>query len=188
MSCPDWPRLVAHRLEATGAESAPEPAGWDDALDHLEDCPHCRREALEADPLLLFRRLPRLESDPLDDVRRVRAGVEALRRMRRIEGEGAGGARAASEGRWWRRAAVAAGLAGMLVSVHPSAHDGRAAMGSAARLGLGAGIARTTPASSPEDVSEWAAVDEIERPTASVYHFDGDDVAVVMVVDAGLDV
>ncbi len=186
MSCPDWTRLAAERRDAAGTQGAPEPAEWAGALAHLDDCPRCRRAALEADPLLLFRRLPRIESDA-EDVRHVRAGVEALRSMRRIEGEDAGGARA-PEGRWWRRAAVAAGLAGMLLGVHPSAHDGSAAMDSAARLGFGANLARTAPASYPEDVSEWAAVDEIERPNASVYHFDGDDVGVVMVVDAGLDV
>ncbi len=189
MSCPDWRRLAAlhlEGLEAAGDEDAAEPSGWDAALGHLDACPRCRQEALEADPLLLFRRLPRLESDA-EDVRVVRSGVEALRRVRRIEAEGTGVARS-PEGRWWRRAAVAAGLAGILLSVHPSVHDGGAAMDSAARLGLGSALARTVPQTSPEDVSEWAAVDEIERPTASVYHFDGGDVGVVMVVDAGLDV
>jgi hypothetical protein len=186
VSCPDWTRLAAHRLEAAGAEGAAEPAGWAAALDHLDECPRCRADALEADPLLLFRRLPRVESDA-EDVRLVRSGVEALRRVRRLEAEGSGVAES-PDGRWWRRAAVAAGLAGMLLSVHPSAHDGGAAMDSAARLGLGSALARTAPEPSPEDVSEWAAVDEIERPTASVYHFDGGDVGVVMVVDAGLDV
>jgi hypothetical protein len=32
------------------------------------------------------------------------------------------------------------------------------------------------------------AVDDIDHPTASVYHFDDQDVELVMVVDAGLDV
>lgn len=189
MSCPDWTRLAARRLEgleAPAAEDAGEPAGWDAALDHLETCSRCRHEALEADPLLVFRRLPRLEGDA-EDVRLIRSGVETLRRTRTIEAEGAAVA-GGPEGRWWRRAAVAAGLAGMLLSVHPSVHDGGAAMDSAARLSLGSALARTAPEPSPEDISEWAAADEIERPTASVYHFDGNDVGVVMVVDAGLDV
>jgi hypothetical protein len=32
------------------------------------------------------------------------------------------------------------------------------------------------------------AIDDIEHPTASVYHFDDEDVELVMVVDPGLDV
>ncbi len=186
MSCPDWNRLAAHRFAAASTEAAAEPAEWAGALDHLEECPRCREEAFEADPLLLFRRLPKVEN-AADDVGIVRAGVEALRRARRIEADGADAART-PDGRWWRRVAVAAGLAGMLLSAHPSAHDGSAAMDPAVRFGLGAALARPAPASFAEDVSEWAAVDEIERPTASVYHFDGDDVGVVMVVDAGFDV
>ncbi len=61
-------------------------------------------------------------------------------------------------------------------------------MDSVARMRVGATLARTAPASYPEDPSDWAAVDEIERPSATVYHFDGEDVGVVMVVDASLDV
>lgn len=50
MRCPDWSSLVAHRYHA----DAEEPAGWWEAVSHLKSCERCRREALLADPTLLF--------------------------------------------------------------------------------------------------------------------------------------
>ena len=55
MSCPDWQRLTALRERDPDAE----PPGWREALAHLDGCPACAAAALAADPLLVFRRLPR---------------------------------------------------------------------------------------------------------------------------------
>src|SRR5262249_36619722 len=63
--CPDWRGLAAPRFDSPGAATG-EPAGWAEALAHLDGCPACRRAALEADPTLLFRRLPALPPPVLD--------------------------------------------------------------------------------------------------------------------------
>ena len=105
VSCPDWSALAALR-NADRRDDA-EPAGWAAAVAHLDACPRCRREALAADPLLVFRRLPALELD---------AGRGALRG--RVDAPGGGRhahrpRRLESRRRFagWRRWAAAAALA-----------------------------------------------------------------------------
>lgn len=183
MSCPDWIRLAAARRAAADAAEASEPDGWPEALEHLDGCDDCRSEAVAADPVLLFRRLPSIEPDAetLDDVR---AGVAALRRAERVAG-GADrshqpGARRRSLRRWGRAAAavvLAAGLLGLRADVD-------APQGSSSRAW---DAAEPSPIARLEGPAAFA-VDDIEHPTASVYHFDDEDLGVVMVVDAGFDV
>lgn len=181
MSCPDWSRLAVERRAAAGAAEAQEPDSWREAVEHLDGCGGCRSEALAAEPLLLFRRLPAVEADAatVDDIR---AGVAALRRAHRVAGAADSertGDRRRESLRWWGRVAAAILLATGLLGLRQDAPD-------AARA-----VASGPPAS--ESVAALGggtvfAVDDIEHPTASVYHFDDEDLGVVMVVDAGLDV
>lgn len=182
MTCPDWNRLTAHRRIGGEAPAVAEPEGWPEALEHLDDCESCRDRALAADPLLLFRGLPSVAPDPTE-IEDVQAGVAALRRAHRVAGatDGAAGARRRGSFRGWGRAAAAAILATGLLGLRPEAAD----------------VVRLTPQLQRAPVSvpiahlggaTVSAVDDIDRPTASVYHFDDEEVGVVMVVDAGFDV
>ncbi len=197
MTCPDWNRLTAHRLADPATAAARVPEAWGAALDHLDGCPECRRRALAADPTLLFRSLPDWETDAAGEVDAMRSGVAALRRAHRVtprsesEPAAAGAAPGASarstgERNAWR-AAAAAVLAAALLSAAPAV---RQTAGDAPRAGAlpGAiGAAQAVPVAYLDDPT-LSTVDDIEHPTASVYHFDDEEVAVVMVVDAGLDV
>ena len=196
MSCPDWSTLTAHRNGDDRSAAAPE--GWNEAMDHLEGCADCRDRAVAADPTLLFRRLPSLEASA-GEIADMRAGVAALRRAGRVTESPAArrpATRALATGAstWWGRAAAAAILATGLLSLQPGLEE-------PAPGGLFPGTAPLTAEMFPFDPEAqgmaalaWldeagaSAVDDIENPTASVYHFDDEEVAVVMVVDSGLDV
>lgn len=181
MSCPDWTSLAAHRLAGPDAEP---PAGWADALGHFDTCSACRDQALAADPTLVFRGVPEIAADRAL-IGEVRAGLETLRRVRRVDGEAAGAERRAGNGQWWRRAAAVAILASALAAIGPSAAPPSRELGAPATL---TPFEASFGASSLAGFGEDTALDQIDRPNANVYHFDDDRVAVVMVVDAGLDV
>lgn len=157
MSCPDWPALAARR-EA-------EPGGWAEAVRHFDACTDCRRDALAADPLLVFRRLPVAELSPREErteVERMRRAVAAMRTAERLEvwRRFAG----------WRRWGAAAVLALAALSV------GR---GNAYRSEQAAAIVHA-PAS--------PALEGVNRPGARVYHMTGQGISVTMVFDESLDV
>jgi hypothetical protein len=99
--CPDWKDLTFRR-ERDGAD----PEGWTEALEHFDACRECRSEALKADPLLVFRRLPAPDLAPAEEgseVESMRQAVAAMRTAKRLES----GRRFAN----WRRWAAAAVLA-----------------------------------------------------------------------------
>ncbi len=78
-NCPDWRALAARRdLDETGERL------WDAALEHFDACSRCREAACEAEPTLIFRRLPapRVEAAEIDAVRQA---VHAMRRGRALE-------------------------------------------------------------------------------------------------------
>lgn len=193
MTCPDWTLLAAHRLAGSAAAAEPEDSGaWGEALDHLDGCPECRRHAVAADPTLLFRSLPAWRPEPAE-VDAMRAGVAALRRAHRVspraerplDAKLPSRRPAAREHTGWRVAA-AAGLAAALLSAAPATER---LPGDPPRPGATVGwFATGVPVAAFLDDLNLPAVDDIENPTASVYHFDDEEVAVVMVVDAGLDV
>jgi len=81
------------------------------------------------------------------------------------------------------RLAAAAALAAALLSVHP---DGVGVSGGTFATGQPTRQVRAAAWSAP--VGAVLAGDEIESPTASVYHFDEDDLAITMVVDPDFDV
>lgn len=85
MSCPDWQALTAWREERDGRE----PAGYREALAHLDGgCTACRRQALAADPMLMFRAVPVMdipEAQEVDEVEAMRQAVAAMRTASRME-------------------------------------------------------------------------------------------------------
>jgi hypothetical protein len=103
VSCPDWTTLAAYRRERRGVE----PDGWPGALEHFDSCSACRREALTADPTLVFRRMPEIAMTPAgeaDEVESMRRAVAAMRTASRIEAS----QRSSSSWRRWAAAAVLA--------------------------------------------------------------------------------
>lgn len=168
MSCPDWRALVAARERDAGAD----PPGWAEARGHLSGCAACRAAAIDLDPSLLFVHLPAPLAAAADVVEMQRA-VAALVRAERVEPRARPLARRA-----WRGAAAAAIL---LLA-----------------LGVEAGPRRGAPAAPvatvaalPEeslDLARPPALEEIDRPQARVYQVPADGLAVVMIVDASLDV
>ncbi|HEV2844454.1 MAG TPA: hypothetical protein VG477_06390 [Thermoanaerobaculia bacterium] len=108
--CPSWKTLVLdrERRERDGAD----PEGWAEALEHFDACRDCRSEALKADPLLVFRRMPELDlpaAGERSEVESMRQAVTAMRTAKRLES----GRRFAG----WRRWAAAAVLAAVSLSV-----------------------------------------------------------------------
>lgn len=162
MSCPDWSGVAARRDA--------EPDGWTEALDHYDGCTLCRREALAADPLLVFRRLPVDELTPAEEqaeVDSVRQAVAAMRTAGRLE------VRHRFAG--WRRWAAAAVLAAAALSV------GRDKGRNLESLVLAPVPEAPAAASGP-------TLDGLNRPGARVYHLANEGVSVVWIVDESLDV
>lgn len=169
MSCPEWSRVAARRDD--------EPAGWAAALEHLDGCQRCRPEALKADPLLVFRRLPVTDLNPAaerSEAESMRLAVAAMRNAGRLE----------SHHRFagWRRWAAAAVLA--LASL--ALGRGRAPQSTSAMTAAVAPAA--TQRSAPATAAEPAAIEGLNRPGARVYHMDGEGLSVFMIVDESLDV
>lgn len=103
MSCPNWKGLTAWRRERDGVE----PAGYREALAHLDaGCTLCRRQALAADPTLMFRAVPVMEipeAHEVDEVEAMRQAVAAMRTASRME---ALETRRTRQG-WWKWASAA---------------------------------------------------------------------------------
>lgn len=177
MSCPDWTSLIAGRDDRRGVE----PEGWSDALAHFDGgCQVCRKDALKADPTLVFRRLAQVpaarmtEAQERAEVDSVRQAVAAMRAASRLDKGSRRGVFARGAAGGWKRWSAAAALALMAVTV-PS--DTR----------------RT--ASEPEapvavevlDLSEQTGPileGEVDLPGTRVYHLGGD---VVMFVNESFD-
>lgn len=180
MSCPDWRHLAAHRYRAGGEE----PEGWAEALAHLEVCARCRGAALATDPTLLFRRLPPASASR-SDVETMRRAVATLRRSGRVAPPRRGLT-------WRRRATLAAALVVTALGVLPGGAGRWApaepAAGDVARAGS------PHPSGPPADTA-WRGelpaaqpIDGLNLPDARVYQLAGDNLPVVMIVDASLDV
>lgn len=179
MSCPDW-RLLARAREA---DPGVDPPGWDEARAHLRSCPGCRREALAADPLLLFQRLaatsagsgPEVDEDRgRGEILAMQQGVAALVRASRVAGAAGGSRRRRSA--LPRVAAAAAFVFAVLALDGAPAPDGRVPSDAAAWLAASA------------ELPDQPLIDELDLAQARVYELGSDGVAVVMVVDATLDV
>jgi hypothetical protein len=167
VSCPDWRGLAAHR-ERGGAGAA----SWTEAMGHFDACALCRREALAADPLLVFRRLPAVELTPAEEsseVEAMRQAVAAMRTGKRIE------SRRSFAG--WRRWAAAAVLAMASLAM---GRDRTPSMEQAAAV---------TPAPMPAaEVSAVPALEELNLPQARVYQWNSKELRVHMIFDPSIDV
>jgi hypothetical protein len=195
-TCPDWSRLLAHRFVEParfGADPASvEPADWPAALAHLEDCASCRAEALGRDPSLLFELAP---PPPIDDreVEAMRVAVRGMVRAHEVEVREAARRTATSPSwrrlartrpGWWRVVAAAALLLAVLTVVprNEPADDLVATSGAAVATAAPTGFVLTgTGGHEP-------LVEALDRPEATVYQLEADGLAVVMIVDASLDV
>jgi len=161
VSCPDWSGAATRRET--------EPDGWAAAVEHFDSCGLCRQDALAADPLLVFRRLPAVELTPAEErseVEAVRQAVAAMRTAERLE------VRRRFAG--WRRWAAAAVLALASLSV------GRDKVRHLESVTMPP-VRASEPAAGP-------TLEELNRPQARVYHMAGEGVSVFMIVDESLDV
>jgi hypothetical protein len=213
MSCPDWSALAARRNDAHDANAARDANGageaaaaWQQALRHLDACASCRRQALAADPLLIFRRLPALEMGPEHERAEIEATRQAVAVMRTaalaLQARPPFTRRLPINWRGLRpvhsRLAYAAGLALVALAVgsnHAWREDLRPRTVNTARPqrpqpGLSTTIpgaaAPGVPAATP---ASWRSpIERLNRPKARVYQYDGDHMSVVMIVDEKLDV
>ena len=161
MSCPDWTTLAAHRRERRGAE----PDGWQAALAHFDACSACRREALAADPTLVFRRMPEVAMTPAAEAAEaasMRQAVAAMRTASRVEAS-----QRSSAG--WRRWAAAAVLT---VAALPLGRDGGQVPAERARL-----------AAAPVPVSALVAEPPPGEDLSPDYQVDSEGFSVVMLYD-----
>lgn len=180
MSCPDWRALAAHRL---GSGAQDEPAGWGEALDHFDGgCKLCRRDALKADPTLVFRRLPALEMTPareaseVDAVRQAVAAMRTASRVEALERRSSGG---------WKRWAAAAVLTLAALSI-PSDDGGH---GSRPDFALGPAERVVALPAALGDASDLPTIEGVNRPDARVYHMDdGDGLSLTMIIDESLEI
>lgn len=196
--CPDWAALALVCRETgpglgdrnrDAAAAAAAAARWDAALHHLDGgCQDCRRQALAADPTLVFRRLPRIELDAAAEAAEVAAARQAVAAMRNASDHLAvrarrslgslgspGSPRAAFPSRTAGplRWSLAAGLTGMalLVGADRAAWRGAAAppatpasAAAAARLAVTtAASAAGASASSPSSPSSMSAASRSDR-------------------------
>ncbi len=214
MSCPDWRRLDP----AARGEASPRAARWEEALRHLDGgCSLCRREALAADPTLVFRLLPAPEMTAAEEGEEVAAARQAVAAMRAASRLGHHGRESGSlmdrwpqvaprspKGQRALRWALAASLAGAAL-LFGSSHGWRGGMAGAAALlehradrgaasipALGAPadgrIAADREAPAVLPASSRSSIEGLSRPEARVYQIDGPQMSVVMIVDARLDV
>ena len=189
MTCPDWRALVAAR----DAEPAADLPAWAAARHHAAQCSLCRGEALVADPLLLFSRLPKpAAAAAADEIAAMQAAVASLVRASRVAQRdplprGRNGAVAASSRtRTVTRFAAALGVCSLLaLSGAP-----RPRPPVLAALASGSGLAGLGQlGTSAEDAAPLGSVvEELDRPGARIYELPQSDMAVVMIVDASLDV
>ena len=190
MSCPNWTSLAAHRLSGDS-----EPEGWSDALAHFDNCQLCRKQALKADPTLVFRRLPPVSSAAMTEaqeqaeVESVRQAVAAMRAASRLDSRE--GRRSTSSG--WKRWAAAAALAVAALAIpshepREARRDGEpAAIFSEGRMAdLSGELVSDAPASQQVDLG-WSVVEGVVSSSQTrVYEMSG-EMPVVMVVNEDID-
>ena len=169
MSCPNWSALAAHRNDLKRFRRETEPEGWTDALAHFDSCSVCRRQALVADPTLVFRRMPVPELTPdqeRDEVAAVRQAVAALRTASRLDALETRPRPVSFSG--WKRWAAAAILAVASLS-----------------LGKDPGTVAEKAEISGADLP---VIEGLNLPDARVYQYSGEDLAVALIFDESLDV
>lgn len=182
MSCPDWSGLAALRRQDPQEQEDADPAGWAAAVTHFDACPRCRREALLADPLLVFRRLPSAELDEAgerSEVETMHQAVTAMRTAQRLE------SRRRFTG--WRRWAAAAVLTLAALSASSQSRD-RSPLALMAPSPAPLALTPLAPAAGPDAGHGQETLEGLNRPAARVYQMSGKDISVVWIVDKSLDV
>lgn len=172
MSCPDWKALAAVRESAEA-----EPAEWAEAMAHFDACPRCRREAVAADPLLVFRRLPVVEmpeGDERAEAEAMRQAVAAMRTARRLEHHRHAG---------WKRWAAAAVLATASLSV---SWDKVPRTQEPEPVALKPAVA--APAAPRPATTGPATLEALDGSNARVYQMNGEGVTAFMIVANKADV
>lgn len=183
MSCPDWTGLVALRERAADAANTAEPAGWAEAVAHLDACPRCRREAMAADPLLVFRRLPVTEMPEAEEqaeAESMRQAVAAMRTARRLE------SRRSFAG--WRRWAAAAVLTVASLAVGRDKAPENLSLAAAVPEGVAVAPAVATAAIEAPSPAGTAVLERLDGSDARVYQVDGKDLTAFMIVGNKVDV
>ena len=210
--CPPWDELLAHRLDQQAPEPAPE--RWVEALEHLDSCAECKREAVLADPTLVFGWATRDGAPDADGtseavafegdlVEEIRAGVHTLRRGRELEGE------THERHPWHRRASLAAALVVALAlgfaTLGPSELGPGSVMEPAAVAEDAAAEAGSTAAEPLLPAESWSrsvgfshleqlnapAVEAVASPNVKVYRVPPPpdrQIDIVMVIDPAVDV
>lgn len=177
MSCPNWRALAV------------ESPAWDAAVAHFDGgCRLCRREALTAEPTLVFRQLrgvgpatmsPAQEASEVDAVRQAVAAMRTASRVDSIEQR--------SRRFGWKRWAVAAALAAAALSIPAdNAWQHFAAQRQELASQPESMLRGVVPAAYSREADPGTG--STSRPGARVYHMDGDGMSVVMIVDESLDV
>jgi hypothetical protein len=184
MSCPDW-RLLAEQKD---------PDGWDAAVAHFDSgCRLCRRDALTAEPTLVFRPLrtmSTMEMSPAQEaseVDAVRQAVAAMRTASRVSSIGHRARHAMGWKRWVAAAALAVAALSMSADNAAYRKDNRqdSPQGHSNQRAAIRGPVMPAAYAGGADLPTSQGVD---RPGARVYHMDGDGLSVVMIVDESFDV
>jgi hypothetical protein len=181
--CPDWTGLVALRERAADAANTAEPAGWAAAVTHLDACPRCRREAMAADPLLVFRRLPVTEMPEAveqAEAESMRQAVAAMRTAKRLESR-----RSFAGWRRWAAAAVLAVASLALGNKAPVNLNSAPAASEAVTASESVAAAAAPAAPSP---AATAVLERLDGSDARVYQVDGKDLTAFMIVGDKVDV
>jgi hypothetical protein len=167
--CPDWRALARERAARPG-----DPAGWDAALAHLDDCARCRRDAPAADPLLVFRRLPPVQVDG-GEVEAMRLRVAALVRASEV-GKPQGRLPAALGSRRLQRAGQGAAAAAVLaLALFTAPH--------APTTDALASVAAVAPPRLADELAAQPLLEEMDQPYDNVVQWDAADLSVVLVLD-----
>ena len=176
MSCPDWRALSAARE----ADPAAELPAWEEARRHAAHCARCRQTALAAEPLLLFARLPERRVSA-GEIGEMQTAVAALVRAGRVaQGSSSAPTRHRSVGRLSVTRAAAALVVCSLVALSGAPRSRPSGGALLAGGDFGPAQGGLPPVGS--------VVEELDRPGARIYELPQADMAVVMIVDASLDV
>lgn len=182
MSCPDWNALITHR-DTRGED----PAGWSEALAHLEGCSGCRPLALTLDPTLVFRRMaaPRVSEE---DVESMLHSVRALRRAQELAplpaASGLDGLRHRPRLVAIGRLAAAVALVAVGLTLGPTQSLGP--MGSS-RTAPPVVAAVESFAAGDAELVEGSYIEDLDLPDARVYQLAAEETQVVMIVHPSLD-
>lgn len=181
MSCPSWRDL---------SPDSRETEAWTEALAHFDGgCSQCRRDALKADPTLVFRSLRSApapasmgSTSSSSEVDAMCQAVAAMRAASRVD--------AAVHRTSWKRWAVAAGLVLAALSIpadNVRKHRDQVVSGGPRPAAVLGAVMPAALVSGGGDV-DLPTVEGVNHPDARVYHMDGEGLSVVMIVDESLDV